>query len=115
VRVSEDGRRLLVVYVTGSSGPADRADVRWDQGRLTLTLSGMRRGGGEKLPAIYHCVEVPVSEDASDRILIDGATGERASAKRSHYLDPEGLRNMELTLDAVFTPREVLTPREVAA
>src|SRR4051812_39323041 len=44
VRVSEDGRCLLVVYVTGDRQPVDQADVRWDQSRLTLTLSRMREG-----------------------------------------------------------------------
>lgn len=81
VRLSDDGRRLLVVYVTGDRQPVDRADVRWDQKRLTLTLSRMRKGDGGKMGVFYHCVEVTVSQDASARILIDGATGERAGAK----------------------------------
>jgi hypothetical protein len=116
VRVSDDGMRLFVVYVLGTPGTAaDRADVRWDQTRLTLTLSRMADGGGGKLAASYHCVEVPVSEDASDRILVDGATGERASAKQSRYLDPEVLRGSERSLDGVFEPHERLEPREVRA
>src|SRR4051794_38390326 len=78
IRVSDDGRRLFVVYVTGSRQPVDHADVRWDQKRLTLTLSRMGEGDGGKMSAVYHCVEIPVSEDASTRILIDGTTGERA-------------------------------------
>ncbi|MEA2432362.1 MAG: hypothetical protein QOI19_2835, partial [Thermoleophilaceae bacterium] len=76
VRVSDDGMRLFVVYILGTPGAAaDSADVRWDQERLTLTLSRMADGDGGKLAACYHCVEVPLSQDASDRILIDGATG----------------------------------------
>lgn len=116
VRVSEDGRRLLVVYITGAPGSvADRADVRWEQKRLTLTLSAMGDGDGGKLAACYHCAEIPVSEDVADRILVDGATGERASAKRSRYLDPEVLSGTETSLDAVFEPHERLEPREIAA
>jgi hypothetical protein len=116
VRVSEDGRHLFVVYILGTPGTvADRADVRWDQKRLTLTLSRMADGDGGNLAAVYHCVEVPLSQDASDRILIDGATGERGGAKRSRYLDPEVLRGSERSLDAVFDPRERLDPRETTA
>jgi len=112
IRVSDDGKRLFVVYVAGQSQPAARADVRWDQERLTLTLSRMREGDGGKLAAIYHCIEVPLSHDASDRVLIDGATGERASAKQSRYLDSDVPRGSERSLDAVFEPRERLEPRE---
>lgn len=116
VRVSEDGMRLLVVYILGTPGTAaDRADVRWDPKRLTLTLSRMADGHGGKLAACYHCVEIPVSADASDRILIDGSTGERAGAKHSRYLDPDVLRGSEKSLDAVFQPHERLDPREVTA
>jgi hypothetical protein len=113
VRLSGDGTRLFVVYVTADLEPADRADVRWDQERLTLTLSRMRDGDGGKMPAIYHCVEVPLSQDASQRILVDGATGERATAKQSHHLDPDLLQGTERTLDAVFEPTELLDPREI--
>jgi hypothetical protein len=116
VRVSEDGTRLLAVYITGTPGSAaDRADVRWDQKRLTLTLSRMGDGDGGKLAACYHCVEVPVSADPSERILVDGATGERATSKQSRYLDPEVLRGTETSLDAVFEPHERLEPREITA
>lgn len=111
--IAEDGLGLLVVYVTGDPQPADRADLRWDQDRVTLTLSRKREGDGGKLAAIYHCVEVPTRHDASERILIDGATGERATAKRSHHLDLEVLRGTERTLDSVFEPMERLEPREV--
>jgi hypothetical protein len=114
VRVSEDGRHLLVAYVTGNGQPADRADVRWDQSHVTLTLSRMRTGSGDKLMAFHHCVEVPLSQDAWNRILIDGATGERASAKRSRYPDPDVLRGSESSLDAYFGPTEMLEPREIS-
>jgi hypothetical protein len=113
--VSDDGRRLFVVYITGDRSPADRADARWDSKRLTLTLSRMRDGGLETAAAVYHCVEVRLSKDASEHILIDGATGARASAKKSSYLDPELLRDTESTLGEVFEPRELLEPREVTA
>lgn len=115
VRLSDDGTRLFVAYITGDRQPADRADVRWDQERLTLTLSRMREGDGGKIAASYHCVEVPVSQDASQRILVDGTTGERAGSKQSPYLDPERLRGTERTLDSVFEPRELLEPREITA
>ena len=114
VRVSEDGRRLLVVYVTGDRQPVDRADVRWDQSRLTLTLSRMRTGDGGKMGGFHHCVEVPVSQDASARILIDGTTGERASAKRSVHLDPERLRHKGHVVESYFEPSELLEAREIS-
>jgi hypothetical protein len=115
VRLSEDGTRLFAAYITGSPQPADRADVRWDEKRLTLTLSRLFEGDIETAAAFYHCVEVPLSQSASDRIPVDGATGERASNKKSDYLDPEFLQRTERTLDEVFEPRELLAPREVAA
>ena len=114
VRVSENGRRLLVAYVTSNGQPVDRADARWDQRRLTLTLSRMGAGEGGGTALFHHCVEVPVSQDASTRVLIDGATGERANAKRSTYLDPEQLRQREQPPDAYFEPTERLEPREVS-
>jgi hypothetical protein len=113
VKLADDGRCLLVVYVSGDGQPADRADVRWDQEQLTLALSRMRKGAGGKMAACYHCVEVPLSRAVADRSLIDGATGERATSKQSRYLDPEQLRGTERTLDSVFEPREVLAPREI--
>jgi hypothetical protein len=70
-------------------------------------------GAAGKLPAVYRCAELLLSEDASALILVDGATGERASEKQPTYLDPERLRNTERSIDAVFTPTEHLTPREV--
>lgn len=115
VKLADDGRRLLVVYVTGDGQPADRADVRWDQGQLTLALSRLREGRGGKMAACYHCIEVPLSRAVADRSLVDGATGERATSKQSRYLDPEQLRGTERTLGEVFEPRELLQPREVAA
>jgi hypothetical protein len=45
----------------------------------------------------HKCAEVSLSQDASQLILVDGATGER------HH-----------PVDAVLTPTEVLAPREVA-
>src|SRR4051794_18859944 len=114
-RLTEGGKRLLVVYVTGDAQPADRADVRWDQGRLTVTLSRMRAADGGKLAAVHHCVAIPLSQDASARILIDGATGERAGAKQSRYLDPEVLSGSERTLDSMFEPQAELQPQEVTA
>jgi hypothetical protein len=113
VRLTADGQSLLAVYITGSPKPADRADVRRDQRRLTLTLSRVFEGEVETAAAIYHCVEVPLSQHASDRILVDGTTGERANKKRSHYLDPGLLRGTERTLDSVFEPGERLEPREI--
>src|SRR3954468_9155103 len=79
VRVSEDGRCLLVVYITSNGQPVDRADARWDQRHLTLTLSPKGEGlhWGGKMGLSHHCVEGPVSQGASAHILIDGATGER--------------------------------------
>jgi hypothetical protein len=115
VRLSEDGTSLFVIYITGSPQPADRADVLWGEQRLTLTLSRMFEGDIETAAAFYHCVEVPLSHDASDRILFDGATGERATKKKSSYLDPELLRDTEQTLDSLFEPRELLEPREITA
>jgi hypothetical protein len=115
VRLSEVGTRLFAAYITGSPQPADRADVRWAEKRLTLTLSRMFAGDVEEAAAIYHCVEVPLSQSASDRNLVDGATGERAGNKKSHYLDPDLLKGTETTLDWVFEPRERLEPREVTA
>jgi hypothetical protein len=72
-------------------------------------------GDVETAAAIYHCVEVPLSRDASERTVLDGTTGVRATAKQSIYLDPDFLRDTERTLDEVFEPREQLQPREVAA
>jgi hypothetical protein len=115
VRLSEDGTRLFAAYITGSPQPADRADVRWDEKRLTLTLSRMFAGDVETAAAIYHGVEVPLSRDASERTLFDGTTGGRASAKRSSYLDPAQLRGTERTLDEVFEARELLEPHEITA
>lgn len=114
-RLSEDGRSLFVFYVTGSPAPADRADVRWEQEQLTLTLSRMFAGEISTAAAFSHCVEVPLSRDASDCVLIDGATGELATEKKSFFLDPEVLRDTEQTLDSVFEPRERLEPREIIA
>jgi hypothetical protein len=57
----------------------------------------------------------PVSRDASAHIVIDGATGERASAKRSTHLDPEMLRQRGEAPDAYFEPTERLEPREIDA
>jgi hypothetical protein len=91
----------------------DRADVRWEQRRITVTLSRMAApAGSRKMGLGYRCVEVQLSRDASGLILIDGATGERADAKRSRYLDPEYLRQSERTLDDVFEPRQFLTPTD---
>jgi hypothetical protein len=115
VRLSEDGRRLFVFYVTGSPAPADRADVWWQQERVTLTLSRMFAGEIETAAAFSHCVELPLSRDASDCVLVDGATGELASEKKSFFLDPEVLWDTEQTLDSVFEPREHLEPREVTS
>jgi hypothetical protein len=69
--------------------------------------------GGEKLAAIFHCVELALSADASGRILLDGTTGLRADAKQSTYLDPDKLDAKGESLDALFEPREFLTPREL--
>jgi hypothetical protein len=63
--------------------------------------------------AFHHCVEVPVAQDASARILIDGATGERASANRSVHLDPERLAHKGQAVDSYFEPGELLEPHEV--
>ena len=113
VRRAEDGRSLFVFYVTGSPAPADRADVRWEHERLTLTLSRMFAGEIQTAAAFSHCVEVPLSHDASECVLIDGATGESSSEKKSFFLDPEVLRDTEQTLDSIFEPREQLEPREI--
>jgi hypothetical protein len=112
-RLSEDGRSLFVFYVTGSPAPADRADLWWEQERLTLTLSRMFAGEIETAAAFPHCVEVPLSRDASDCVLVDGATGELSSEKKSFFLDPEVLWDTGQTLDSVFEPRERLEPREI--
>jgi hypothetical protein len=114
VRVSEDGTCLRVVYITGTRRPADRVDVKWEPEHVTLTLSQMGDGGATTAMAVYHCVEVPLSHDISDRILIDGATGEPATEKKSSHLDPELLSDTELTLDSVFEPHELLEPREIS-
>jgi hypothetical protein len=103
------------MYVTGDEHPADRADVRWDEHRLTVTLSRMRASDGGKIAAVHHCVAIPLSRDASAQILVDGATGERADAKQSRYLDSGVLSGSERTLDSVFEPEAVLEPREVKA
>jgi hypothetical protein len=115
VRVSEDGTRLRVVYITGTRRPADRVDVKWEPEQVTLTLSQMGDGGATTAMAVYHCVEVPVSNDISGRILVDGATGELATEKNSFHLDPELLSDTEQTLDSVFEPHELLEPREISA
>jgi hypothetical protein len=113
--VAEDGTRLRVVYVTSTRRPADRIDIRWETEQVTVTLSQMGDGGATTAMAVYHCVEVPLSQDVSDRILVDGATGELATEKESCHLDPELLSDTEQTLDSVFEPREWLEPRETAA
>jgi hypothetical protein len=115
VRLTAEGQSLLAVYITGSPKPADRADVRWEQKRLTLTLSRMFEGDAESAAAFNYCVEVPLSRDASSCVVIDGATGERAEKKKSSYLDPDRLRGTEQTLDSVFEPTERLQPREIDA
>ena len=113
VRVSEDGTRLRVALVTG---PVDRADVRWESERVTLTLSQMWDVGAVKAASVvYHCVEVPLSHAVGDRILVDGATGELAAEKNSPHLDPELLYDTERTLDSVFEPTQVVRPREFRA
>lgn len=112
VRLVHGGRVLRLVYITGDGQPADRADIWWSGRRLTVTLSRMRTTDSEKLALVYHCVEVPLSRDATDFVLVDGATAERASAKNSAYLSEERLRGTERTEDMVFEPRERLEPRE---
>ena len=113
-RFGEDGTRLRLAYVTNDGVPADRADVAWHRSQLTITLSRMKTiVTHERLPAIYHCVELRLSTDASDRELVDGASGEFAALKRSRYFNDEDLRNTERTWDMVFEPREFLEPREV--
>jgi hypothetical protein len=113
--VSDDGTRLRVVYITSTPRPADRVDVRWESKQATVTLSQMGDGGATTAMAVYHCVEVPLSQDVSDRILVDGATGEPATEKESFHLDPELLSDTEQTLDSVFEPREWLEPRDITA
>jgi hypothetical protein len=80
--LEDDGRRLVVVYITGTGVPVDRVDVRYDRSHLTVTLSRMGKpGSGGKMPRSEHCLELTLSEDARGKILVDGATGERATAK----------------------------------
>jgi hypothetical protein len=110
-RFGEDGTRLRLAYIGGV--PADRADVRWNDLHLTVTLSRMDTPSDhQKLGVIHHCVELQLSRDASDRLLVDGKTGELATAKRSRYLNDEELRATERTWDMVFEPHEFLEPRE---
>jgi hypothetical protein len=111
-RLSDDGRRLSVALVSNTRELPDRADVRWGQGRLTVTLSLMGGSSGGKMPAFQRCVEIPLSRDASGLTIIDGADGLRAAAKDSGWLDPEDLANTGRTLDDVFTPSATLVPRE---
>jgi hypothetical protein len=113
-RFGDDGTRLRIAYITGDGGHADRADVRWNDLHLTVTLSRMERASRHEHVALFHhCVELRLSRDASDRLLVDGTTGELASAKQSRYLTDEELRAAEHTWDSVFEPREFLEPREV--
>ena len=98
-RLAQDGGQLIVAYITGNGVPVDRADVKYDPSHLTLTLSRMGASTGGKTARFTHCLELALSEDARGKILVDGATGERATAKppREHPM-PE--------------PREQLVPRE---
>src|SRR4051812_39412838 len=113
-RFGDDGTRLRLAYITNDGVPADRADVRWNDLHLTVTLSRMRRASRHESVALFtHCVEPRLSTDASDRLLVDGKTGELATAKRSRYLNDEELRATERTWDMVFEPHEFLEPREV--
>jgi hypothetical protein len=113
-RLDAGGKRLRLVYVTGAWGPADRADVRWGQHRVTVTLSYMAQlGAGQRLPAVHRCAELSLSRDASQLILLDGANGERHSAEED-LADLEAKLSAEgKSLDAVFTPTEVLAAHEV--
>ena len=111
-RLSDDGKRLRLVHI--HLQPPDRADIRWEPRRITVTLSRMDFPRGSTSAVLqYHCVELELSRDASDLILVDGATGERATAKRSRYLDPDDLRAIESSPDRVFEPDQFLVPREV--
>jgi hypothetical protein len=110
VRVTDDDKRLRVFYV---SLRVDRVDIRWVQHQLTITLSGMwNTDDAVAAVAVFRCAEIPLSRHVSHRILIDGATGERAEMKRSRWLDPQQLHDTETSLDSVFEPTELLHPRE---
>jgi hypothetical protein len=116
-RLSANGTVVRLVYITGDAETwADRADVRWDAARLTVTLTRMGDpGDGEKLAAFYRCVELRLSRDAGDLLLVDGATGERVTAKESDYLAADQLQGTERTLDSVFEPMHSLDPVETGA
>jgi hypothetical protein len=110
VRVTDDGRRLRIFYV---SLRVDRVDIRWGQDQLTITLSGMMNtDDAVAAVAVFRCAEIPLSRHVGQRTLIDGATGEQADMKRSRWLDPQLLHDTESSLDSVFEPTELLHPRE---
>lgn len=90
----------------------------WEVGRFgedgtRLRLAYDRPTRHQKLAIISRCVELQLSRDASDRLLVDGTLGELATAKQSRYFNDERLRETERTWDMVFEPREFLEPREV--
>ena len=110
-RLTDDPTKLRLIYCTPPTGcPPDRADVRWGQHRLTVTLSQMGVPS-QRLPLVRRCVELSLSHDASDLTIYDGATGERADAKDSRYL--KNMADPSETLDDVFaSPHERLTARD---
>lgn len=73
--ISDDGRTLTVVYLTGPCDSLDRVETVEKADTVVVTVVVSEPEGGCEDRGVYHTTEVELSRPLGDRTLLDGGTG----------------------------------------